>query len=501
MRSLIFPALLLTGLSACGGDDGPSSGGVTLPTPTPSAPNSPPAFTSAATATILENKAEAHQALVSDANGDPISLSISGGADAALFTLDSATGRLSFRAPPNFDEPGDANGDNVYDVRLTASDGQASTAQDVQISVTNSREGIAVRRVATGFSQPIQVYKVTGDDSRIYVIEKGGSVYELFTVTGQRTLLFTVADLSTINERGLLGITTGPTNASGGFSFYVLATLTDGTVQIRQYTPTGSSPVVYTPQVLLSVPHPGASNHNGGWINFGPDGQLYAGIGDGGGSGDANNNAQNPNLGLGKIVRLALSPGWVASPQNSFASGGGDPYVFALGLRNPFRASFEGDKLIIGDVGENKLEEINIISTASAGANLGWHLREGTDPFTGTTIPGLIDPVLQYGHGSGPLEGASVIGGLVYHGPVTSLKGSYVFADFVSHHIWSIAFAKLIPGQTLDRKGFELRDADFKPDVGTINQPVNIGSDDAENLFIVDLDGEIFQVMTDPTSS
>jgi hypothetical protein len=82
-----------------------------------------------------------------------------------------------------------------------------------------------------------------------------------------------------------------------------------------------------------------------------------------------------------------------------------------------------------------------------------------------------------------------------------SLKGSYVFADFVSHHIWSIAFAKLVPGQTLDRKGFELRDADFKPDVGTINQPVNIGSDNAGNLFIVDLDGEIFQVVTDPTSS
>jgi len=494
MRRIIAPALLGL-LAACGGDGSPGSG--PTPTPTPTGPNTLPVFTSAGDVSVVENIGPAYQALVTDADNDPITVSISGGADAALFTA-SSSGHLTFRTPPNFDLPGDADRDNVYQVTLTASDGRGSVTKDVRITVTNSREGIAVRRVATGFTQPVDVYKIAGSPGQVYVVEKGGRIYRLTTATGARTLILTVGNLSTNGERGLLGLTIGPTSLAGGTSFYVTATAPDGAVQVRQYTPlapdTFTDPV--TPVILLSVPHATNSNHNGGWIDFGPDGQLYVAIGDGGGGGDPDNNAQNTNSMLGKILRLSLgSGGWGPSPANPFASGGGNPYVFAYGLRNPFRNAFEGDKLLLGDVGQEAVEEIDLLPITTAGANFGWPYREGTEPYRGTAPSGLVPPVLQYRHGTGPFQGASVIGGRVYRGAIASLDGHYLFADFVSKHLWSVPFAKLVAGQTLDGTGFELRDADFAPDAGTIDGTVSFGADEAGNIFIVDLDGEIFQIV------
>lgn len=508
MRKHLLAAALLVSLSACGSDVG------SPPPPTPPIPpsgNRAPTFTSATTASIVENVAEAYQATTSDPDNDPVTVAISGGADAALFTLD-ITGKLSFRTPPNFDEPGDADGDNVYEVTLSASDGQATTSQAIRITVTNSREGIAVRRIATGFVQPVQVFPVLGSPGQLYVIEKTGGVYQLDISNGERTHLFTVSDISTDGERGLLGITRGPIGIlKNSWALYVVATGLDGSVQLRQYTPTNFGTFVQpvSTTLLLSIPHAAHSNHNGGWVDFGPDGKLYLGVGDGGGVGDPDNNAQNPHVMLGKILRLgatqdpyagASAQFWEAARDNPYAGGGGNPYVFALGLRNPFRASFDGQMLLIGDVGQDAREEVNLITTASGGANLGWVFREGTQTYRGSPPPGLTDPVLQYGHGNGPLQGASIIGGRVYRGPIASLNGHYLFADFVSGHIWSVPLSRLVPGQTLDQRGFERRDADFTPDQGRIDKPVAFGVDQAKNHFIVDFDGEIFQIVSDPTS-
>jgi glucose/arabinose dehydrogenase len=492
MRRLIPPVLLLCSLGACGGDGGSTP--TPTPTPTPGT-NSPPTFTSASTVSIVENSTQAYQASATDGDNDPLSYSIAGGADAARFTI-NGTGQLSFVSTPNFEQPADADANNVYAVTLSVSDGKTSVTRDVQVTVTNSKEGIVVHRIAMGFSQPVQAFRVPNSDDELYVIEKAGRIYRLNVTTGAKTLEATVSNLATDGERGLLGITTGPRTASGGLAAYVVATAADGAVELRQYglnATTGAFDVPATPTVILSIPHAQNSNHNGGWVEFGPDGLLYWGIGDGGGSGDPNNNAQNTSSRLGKILRLALGAGGWGPASNGF-TGAGDPYVFAYGLRNPFRNAFEGNDLIIGDVGQNAVEEIDVIGIGTAGANLGWHYLEGTHSFTGTAPAGLITPKLQYTHGSGPLQGASIIGGRVYHGAIASIDGHYFFGDYVSQHVWSVPYARLLSGPLLDGTGYELRDADLAPDFGTINMPVAFNVDRAGRFYIVDLDGEIFRV-------
>lgn len=488
IRVFLLAPLLL---SACGGGGG--SGG------TPPTTNAPPTFTSLQTASVAENTSAAYQATASDPNSDALTFAIDGGADAARFSITTA-GALRFNEAPDYDLPGDANGDNVYTVQLRVSDTSASATQMVNITVTNSREGIAVARVGAGFDQPTFVLGIPGS-SDVYVLEKAGKVYRLTPSTGAKTLLFTIGDLSTDGERGLLSMALLP-NPANSDRFMIYCTNAAGHIEIREY---GFSAAGVPPRLLdaLSIPHPGASNHNGGSMAFGPDGFLYAGVGDGGGSGDPGNNAQNPNSRLGKILRIEVvaDPYAGASavffkpvPGNPYIGGGGDPYVYALGLRNPFRASFSGSTLVIGDVGQGAVEEVDLVTTTQPGLNFGWRFKEGTQPFSGTAPGGLTDPVAEYGHGSGPRQGNSITGGYVYRGPVTSLQGQYVFADFVSGNIWSVPFTSFVPGQTLASSRFARRNEDFAPDAGTLANIASFGEDSAGNLFIVSIGGDIFMV-------
>jgi len=487
MRIRVLGALTPFILASCGGGGGSGGGG------TPPAANAPPAFTSLQTASVGENTSAAYQAAASDPNGDALTFAIDGGADAALFSI-SAAGALRFNAAPDYDLPGDANGDNVYTVQLRVSDASASATQTVNITVTNSREGIAVARVGTGFSQPLYVAPIPGS-SNVYVVEKGGNVYRFDPANGSRTLVLDITDISTSGERGLLGLAAYPDHATSQ-RLLAVATAANGAVQVRRYTlGQPNSSTVY--DTVLSVPHADADNHNGGWIGFGPDGLVYVGIGDGGGGGDPNNNAQNTNLRLGKILRFAVGANgssYAPAPGNPFLGGGGDPYVYAYGLRNPFRASFSGSTLVIGDVGQGAVEEVDLVTTTQPGLNFGWRFKEGTQPYTGTAPGGLTDPVAEYGHGSGPRQGNSITGGYVYRGPVASLVGQYVFADFVSGNIWSVPFASLVPGQTLASSRFARRNEDFTPDAGTLNSIASFGEDSAGNLFLIGIGGDIFMV-------
>ncbi|MDF2385088.1 PQQ-dependent sugar dehydrogenase [Nostoc ellipsosporum NOK] len=492
MRSLsTISALLL--VAACSGGGG--NGG------TPAPANTAPSFTSPAAANMVENGTAAYQATAVDAEGNPIIFSIAGGADAARFAITTA-GALSFVAAPNFEAPTDADGDNVYRVQLRASDGSAASTLDLAVTVTNSREGIAVKRVATGLNQPTFVTGIPGS-SDVYVLEKGGNLYRLTPATGARTLVFTVDDLSTDGERGLLGMALLP-NPINADRFMIFCTAANGDIELRQYVFHAAG---FPPTVLakLVIPHPGANNHNGGWMGFGPDGYLYVGIGDGGGAGDPGNNAQNPYSQLGKILRINVvsDPYAGAAPTfftpakgNPFLLGvGGDPYVFALGLRNPFRASFGPDgRLYIGDVGQGAIEEIDVLRPDQPGLNFGWRYLEGTRPYSGTAPGGLTSPVSQYDHGNGPKQGASIIGGHVYRGPVTSLQGQYVFGDYVSGNIWTLPAASLVQGQLFPAAGYERRNLDFAPDAGTIGSLVSFGEDAAGNLFLVDIGGSVFMV-------
>lgn len=478
-------------LASCGGGSGGS--------PSPPAANTPPQFTSSQTASAAENSIAAYQASASDTNGDALTFTISGGDDAARFSI-TAAGALNFVDAPNFDLPADNDGNNIYSVRLRVADPSSSVEQTVNITVTNSREGISVRRIATGFNQPLFVSAIPGD-SRVYVVEKTGGVYLLDPVNGNRTQVLSIGNLSTSGERGLLGLAPRPDFATSR-KVLAVATAPDGAVEVREYTlglPQSSTAYL----TVLSTPHADFTNHNGGWIGFGPDGLAYVGIGDGGGSGDPGNNAQNVSSRLGKILRIAINPDpfagptpvfYIPAPANPFIAGGGDPWIFALGLRNPFRASFFNNRLLIGDVGQNAVEEIDVVTTTQPGRNFGWRFREGTRTFSGTPPSGLTPPVAEYSHGPGPRQGNSIIGGYVYRGPVASLRDHYIFADFTAGNIWSVPFASLVDGQTLASNRFERRNEDFAPDLGTIDQFASFGEDNAGNIFIVDLDGDVFMV-------
>jgi glucose/arabinose dehydrogenase len=220
LTSLLLAPLLL---ASCGGGGN---------TPSPG-PNTPPTFTSPQTASVAENTTAAYQAAASGGNGDALTFTIDGGADAALFSITTA-GALRFNTAPDYDLPGDADGDNVYAVQLRVSDGRASAAQPVNVTVTNSREGIAVTRVGTGFNQPLFVAAIPGD-SRVYVVERAGGVQLFDPATGTRTRVLNIADISRDGERGLLGVAVRPDHASSR-KLFAVATALDGAVEVRDNT-------------------------------------------------------------------------------------------------------------------------------------------------------------------------------------------------------------------------------------------------------------------------
>ena len=488
--------MLLLGLAACGG--GGSGGGGPAPAPV----NRPPAFTSPATATVAENAAGTiYQAAASDPDGNPLTFSISGGADAARFTV-TPSGALGFAAPPDFEAPADADRNNVYLVQLRVTDGTLSTTLDVAITVTDAvGESFTVRRVGSGLSQPLFVAPIPGD-TRVFVLEKGGHILLLDPAApGSGTLFMSLAGtISTDGERGLLGLAAAPDYATSGV-FYVHVTNPSGDVEIRRFNRLNASTGdPNSANVILNVPHRQFNNHNGGWIGFGPDGFLYVAVGDGGGSGDPLGSGQDTSSLLGKILRIDVrSDAFPADPLRDYAIPAGNPNfvareIFAFGFRNPFRGGFDGDALYIGDVGQDAIEEVDLLRPADVGGNYGWSFLEGTRPFRGTAPAGTMPPVLEYERGTGPLQGRAVTGGYVYRGPAAPLRGLYIFGDFISGNIWSVPAADLSQGTALPPSRFTRRNVDFAPDLGAFNNIVSFGEDSQRNLFIVDFDGEIFMI-------
>lgn len=487
-------------LVACGGDDN---------APSPPAPpaNRAPSFTSSATATVTSGATgTVLTAAATDPDNDPLSFSIAGGADQALFQL-GIGGALSFRNPPDAGAPTDQDRNNTYLVTLGVSDGKVTTTQDVTITVTATSAGFRVRRVATGFSEPVFVAPVPGSD-RVFVVERGGLIRILDPASGaiEATPFLDVrAQISTDGERGLLGFATAPDFGTSG-AFYVYLTIRTGEIEVRRYRTSTTNPNVAdqsSEDPIIRIPHPNFTNHYGGWIGFGPDALLYIATGDGGGAGDPGDNAQNRNSLLGKILRVDprtdafpadLSRDYAIPPNNPFAAGGGAPEVIALGLRNPFRASIDGNGLYIGDVGQNTVEEIDLmaIDGQSPAINFGWPILEGTRAFRGGNTAGLTAPVAEYLHGSGATNGNTVTGGIVYRGPIASLVGSYVFADFVRPRLWSVPRTSFSFDTTLQATGFTDRLQSFAPGAGAYTNIVSFGVDRSNNLYIIDFDGEIF---------
>ncbi|HYN45133.1 MAG TPA: PQQ-dependent sugar dehydrogenase [Allosphingosinicella sp.] len=502
-KGVVIIALLLAG---CGGGGGGGGGGGPPPPG-----NRPPAFTSPATAVAPENgSGTIYQATAADPDGNPLTFSLSGGADRSVFAI-TAGGALSFAQSPDFEFPADSDRNNVYLVQIAVSDGTTSAVLDLAVTVTNvGPDAFHVTRVGAGFARPLYLTAVPDGSGRVFVVEQFGLIRILTPATGAIAavpFLDLSGQLSTDGERGLLGFAPAPDFATSG-TFYVYVTAAAGQIQIRRYRTLPGNPNRADPasgDTILAIDHP-LSNHNGGWLDFGPDGFLYAAVGDGGGGGDPANNGQNRGVLLGKMLRIDVASDafptdalrdYAIPAGNPFASGaGGRPEIWAYGLRNPFRNGFDPltQTLWIGDVGQGAREEIDLMRPTDGGANFGWRIMEGTAVFNGTPVPGLVPPVAEYAHGSGPREGNSVTGGYVYRGPVEALRGQYIFADFIRGNVWSFPIARAGSGSTIPSSQFILRRADFTPDAGAIDNPSSFGVDQAGNLYIVDFDGEIFRI-------
>ena len=328
----------------------------------------------------------------------------------------------------------------------------AAPARVVAPAVT--QVGVTLTRVAAGLVQPLLVRSAPDGTARLFVVEKAGRVR---TVVGGRitgTFLDIRRSVSSVGERGLLGLAFPP-NFARSHVVFVTYTRADGALVLARFAvrrTTSSSVLGTTRRTVLVVPHPSYSNHNGGDIAFGPDGYLYLGTGDGGSAGDPRRIAQNLRSLSGKMLRIdALSRTRIYSiPRtNPYAtSRTARPEIWMSGLRNPWRWSFDGTNQVIGDVGQNRYEEIDVVTAARArGADLGWSCREGLHSFATThCIRGrrLVGPTLELCHpdtvaGCPSARAAeAIIGGYVYRGTATPrAQGTYVFGDYVTGRIWT----------------------------------------------------------------
>jgi glucose/arabinose dehydrogenase len=507
VRNALLTFLSAATAAACGG----GGGGSGSPPPPPPG-NQAPSFTSSATASVSENTPAAfYIAAATDPESAALTYSVSGGADAARFTFNPATRELRFSSPPDFETPSDANTDNVYEIRLSVSDGSLTASLDLRVTVTNQTDGFTVRRVATGLDSPIFLTGLPDGSGRVVVVERAGRLRVMNPTTGvieATNMLDIASEISTDGEQGLLAVAFSP-NFATDRAFYLHMNNTAGDTEIRRYQTVNGNPALAdtsTGDIILVVDQPtGVTNHKGGMLAFNNDGHLLVSLGDGGGGGDPDGNAQNQTTLLGKLLRLDVSsddyPGDAnrdyAIPAGN-AGAGYAPEIWALGLRNPFRGSVDpvtGD-VFIGDVGQGAIEEVDRIVAGTPGPiNFGWNLREGTQPYNGGgNSPSFTNPVTEYTRGSGPLQGQSITGGVVYRGPVTSLQGQYIFADFITNNIWSVPITSLTPGSTFASSGFTIRTQDFIPDAGTVNSIVAFGTDTANNVYIVDIGGEIFRI-------
>jgi glucose/arabinose dehydrogenase len=274
-------------------------------------------------------------------------------------------------------------------------------------------------------------------DTALYVAEQGGRVVAVRDgVVDSQPVLDLSGEVSEGFEQGLLGLAFSP----AGTELYVHYTNTDGDTRVVEYAMTDGVADPATRREVLAVDQPQA-NHNGGQLAFGPDDLLYIGLGDGGGGGDTGDghapggNGQSLDTLLGKILRIDPRPSggdpYTIPADNPFAGGGGRPEIWAFGLRNPWRFSFdrETDDLWIGDVGQNAVEEIDYAPAGTGrGANYGWARLEGSQPFSGEAPPDAVGPIFEYPN---PDQGCSVTGGYVYRGArIPDLRGAYVFADY-----------------------------------------------------------------------
>ncbi len=286
-----------------------------------------------------------------------------------------------------------------------------------------------------GIIQPVYVAQAPGESSRHYIIEQRGRIQILENDALLKTPFLNIqSKVVSGGELGLLSVAFHPNFATNRRFFVNYTTETPRLSTVVSEFQVGST--VEKEIIRINQPY---RNHNGGQLQFGPDGFLYIGMGDGGDAGDPGNRAQNVNDLLGKMLRVDIDHGspYAIPPTNPFAQSGGRAEIFAWGLRNPWRFSFDrsNGRLITGDVGQNRLEEIDIVEL---GKNYGWRLMEGKlcyNPSSGCNPQKLALPIHEYGR----TEGASITGGYIYRGKLNpELQGHYIYGDYVTGNLWAL---------------------------------------------------------------
>jgi glucose/arabinose dehydrogenase len=316
-----------------------------------------------------------------------------------------------------------------------------ATPSPVDLSALN----LAMQPVAAGFSQPVFATHAGDGSGRIFVLEKAGRIVALAADGSNPRTFLDISDRvgSSSSEQGLLGLAFDADFAANGRLFVYYTDTNGDTVIARFAANAGRTAADPASEVILLTAAQPAANHNGGIIAFGPDGYLYAGLGDGGAANDRFGHGQNLETILGAVIRIDVSGDGAVVPADNPFVGREDarPEIWAYGLRNPWRFSFDrqtGD-LWIADVGQNQWEEVNVRPASSPGGeNYGWPIMEGTHCFQADTCQqdGLILPVAEYSHD----RGCSVTGGYVYRGAAQpSLQGIYFYGDYCSGRIWGLA--------------------------------------------------------------
>ena len=343
---------------------------------------------------------------------------------------------------------------------------------------------VELQPVLSGLTSPLYVTHARDGTRRLFVVAQPGVIKVVAPGAATPTVFLDIRDrVLAGGERGLLGLAFHPQYAANGRFFVNYTRLPDGATVIAEYARSPDPALASRAErVLLAIEQP-FENHNGGMIEFGPDGLLYIGSGDGGAGNDPGNRAQNVTDLLGKILRIDVdrTQGALAygiPVDNPFAAGGGAPEIYAVGLRNPFRFSFDraNGQLLVGDVGQGAWEEIDVVMR---GANLGWRVFEGNhctglDPAL-CALPGFTAPVAEYAHGGGR---CSVTGGYVYRGAQGALPvGTYVFGDFCSGEI------------------FTLRDGAVAVARDTALAVASFGEDEDGELYVVGLGGTVHRLV------
>ncbi|HEX7225621.1 MAG TPA: PQQ-dependent sugar dehydrogenase [Candidatus Limnocylindria bacterium] len=366
-----------------------------------------------------------------------------------------------------------------------------------EAALTNGQVRLAT--VTSGLSSPIGVVNAGDGTDRLFVVEQRGTVRVVQGSSLQNGLFLDLRGISgglaTGGERGLLGLAFHPsfesnrklfvyyTRGGGGGNF--------GDIVIAELTANAARTSVSASSLdpIMTIEHSSQSNHNGGQLLFGPDGYLYVFTGDGGGGGDPDENGQDLNSRLGKTLRIDpdLNGGFDIPSGNPFVGETGLDEIWSLGLRNPWRASFdrETEQLWIADVGQGSWEEINREPPITGGRNYGWDCREGFEAYEGgCTGLTLTNPVAAYGHGSGD---CSVTGGYVYRGDVfLDFVGQYVLGDFCTGKIWTLSAGAGSPSLQFHRD--------------TTIQITSFGESEKGELYLTSYGGTLYRVVAPPFS-